>query len=267
MVPAVAQVPVVRLVNTTRPGSEFRIGDRFEIRIIGAPNQPISVRTSRQGRTDWSPLIGSTDSAGQWSTGGQFEKRDFGSWSEIWTVGGKLASLAIQFDVNTPPYLPGGQYLGETSGPNTSVHCETREGLQLFITPALADPFLAPDGRLVYGRPQTQSQSQYHSEILEYLMATGIGPEGIHLQTSQGGLGDGTAELISNLIGGNALTGDETRNVLAILRSSFEMPESMLPSAKEPSRTLLLLRHLSDITDESSVRSEIDGTIAYFLAR
>ena len=87
-------------------------------------------------------------------------------------------------------------------------------------------------------------------------MATGIGPAGIHLQTSQGGLGDGTAELISNLIGVNALTEDETRNALAILRSSFEMPESMLPSAREPSRTLLLLLHLRNITGESSLKRD-----------
>ena len=219
MVPAVAQVPLVRLVNASSPGRDFRVGDRFEIYIIAAPNQPISVRTSRQGRTDWSPVIGSTDGAGQWSRGGQFEKRDFGCWSEMWTVGGKLASPAIQFGVNTPPCLPGGQNFATTSGPNMRVDFETSEGLQAFVTPALADPFRAPDGRLVNGRPETQTQSQYYSEILQHLVATGIGPAGIHLQTSQGGLGDGTAELISNLIGVNALTVDETRNSLAILRS------------------------------------------------
>jgi hypothetical protein len=91
-------------------------------------------------------------------------------------------------------------------------------------------------------------------------MATGIGPAGIHLQTSQGGLGDGTAELISNLIGVNALTVDETRNSLAILRSSFEMPESMLPSAREPSRTLLLLLYpVEPITERDNGRAQQEG--------
>jgi hypothetical protein len=98
-------------------------------------------------------------------------------------------------------------------------------------------------------------------------MATGIGPAGINLQTPQGGLGDGTAELISNLIGVNALTVDETRSSLAILRSSFEMPESMLPSAREPLRTLLLLLQLRDITGEPSLKREIGEMIAYFQAR
>ena len=116
---------------------------------------------SRQGRTDWSPVIGSTDSAGQWSTGGQFEKRDFGSWSEVWTVGRKLASPAIQFDVNMPPCLRGGQNFAETSGPNRIVNCETSEGFQTFVTPGPADSFRAPDGRLVNGRPDKKTQSQY----------------------------------------------------------------------------------------------------------
>jgi hypothetical protein len=78
---------------------------------------------------------------------------------------------------------------------------------------------------------------------------------------------DGAAELISNLIGVNTLTEDETRNLLTILRSSLEMPESMLPSAREPSRTLLLLRHLKEITDGSTLKREIEETIAYFEAR
>jgi len=65
----------------------------------------------------------------------------------------------------------------------------------------------------------------------------------------------------------NALTEHETRNTLIIVRSSFEKPETMLPSAREPSKTLLLLRHLRDITDKSSLRGEIDETIAYFQGR
>jgi hypothetical protein len=211
-------------------------------------------------------VIASTDSAGQWSTAGQFEKRDFGDWSEIWTVGGKLASPAIQFRV-APPCEPGAQYRAMVFGPNVMVTCETNEGVQTFVTPNSADPFRAPDGRLANGRRETRTQVQYYSEILQHYMAAGIGPAGIHLQTPEGGLGDGTAELISNLIGANALTPNEIRNSLAILRSSFEHPETMLPSAREPSRTLLLLRHLEELTGEPGLKREIDETIAYFQAR
>jgi hypothetical protein len=47
VVPAVAQSPVVQLTNATHPSSkDFRIGDRFELVIVGAANQPVSVRTS-----------------------------------------------------------------------------------------------------------------------------------------------------------------------------------------------------------------------------
>jgi hypothetical protein len=65
ILPAAAQSPLARLLNVSRPGStDFQIGDRFEILISGAPSQPVSVRTTMHGRTDWSPIVGSTDSSG-----------------------------------------------------------------------------------------------------------------------------------------------------------------------------------------------------------
>jgi len=266
IVPAVAQIPLVSLLNASRPGSDFQIGDRFEIVIAAAPNQRVSVRTSRQGRTDWSPVVGSTDNTGRWFTGGQFEKRDFGSWGEIWTVGGKFASPAIQFSVNAP-CLPSGHQSLFMSGPNMILNCETTEGTQTFATPALSDSFRTPDGRLVNGRASEQTQEQYHSELLEHFMANGMGTTPVALQSSRGGLGDETADLISKLIGVNALKEDETRNSLAIVRAAFEKPENIQPTAKEPSRTLLLLRHLADITDPGNLKREIDETIAYVQAR
>jgi hypothetical protein len=267
VVPAVAQVPLVSLLNASRPGSDFQIGDRFEIVITAAPDQRISVRTSRQGRMDWSPVVGSTDSTGRWSTGGQFEKRDFGSWGEIWTVGGKFASPAIQFSVNAPCLPSGRNQSLFMSGPNMILNCETTEGTQTFATPALSDSFRTPDGRLVNGRASEQTQEQYHSELLEHFMANGMGTTPVALQSSRGGLGDETADLISKLIGVNALNENEIRNSLAIVRAAFEKPENIQPTAKEPSRTLLLLRHLADITDPGNLKREIDETIAYFQAR
>jgi len=267
IVPAVAQIPLVSLLNASRPGRDFQIGDRFEIVITTAPNQLVSVRTSRQGRTDWSPVVGSTDSTGRWSTGGQFEKRDFGSWREIWTVGGKLASPVIQFSVNAPCLPSGRDHFLFLSGPNMILNCETTEGTQTFRTPGLSDSFRTPDGRLVNERASEQTREQYQSELLEYFMANGAGTTPVSLQSSQGGLGDETADLISKFIGVNALNEDETRNSLAIVRAAFEKPENIQPTAKEPSRTLLLLRHLADITDSGNLRREIDETIAYFQAR
>jgi hypothetical protein len=266
IVPAVAQIPLVRLLNTSRPGSDFQIGDRFEIVITAAPNQRVSLRTSRQGRTDWSPVVGSTDSTGRWSTGGHFEKRDFGSWVEIWTVGGKLASPVIQFSVKAP-CLPSGRNQAFMSGPNMILNCETSEGTQTFATPSLSDSFRTPDGRLVNGRASEQTQEQYYSELLQHFIANGMGTAPVALQSSRGGLGDETADLISKLIGVNALNEDETRNCLLIVRAAFEEPKNTQPTAKEPSRTLLLLRHLADITDPGNLKREIDETITYFQAR
>ena len=88
VIPAAAQRSMVRLINAARPGStDFQIGDRFEIVIPGAADQPVSVRTTRDGRTDWGPVIGRTDISGRWSATGEFTKSDFGNWSEAWTVG------------------------------------------------------------------------------------------------------------------------------------------------------------------------------------
>ncbi len=252
-----------------RPFSrDFQVGDRFEILITGAPNQPVSVRTTMHGRTDWGPVIGSTDSTGRWSKAGQFEKSDFGDWSEVWTVGGKLASPAIHFSVNAP-CLPGRPGFQVSTGYNMSVKCETADGRQTFATPSTPDSFRTPDGRLVPGRASEQTPEEYHTGILQDLITGGkeMGTARISLQSARGGLGDETAELITKLIGGNALSEDEVRNVLAISRAAFEEPESIAPQAREPSRTLLLLRHLADGSDRGSLQNEIAGTIAFLQSR
>ncbi len=98
-------------------------------------------------------------------------------------------------------------------------------------------------------------------------MANGMGATPVSLQSSRGGLGDETANLVGKLIGVNALTEGETRNLLAIVRAAFEKPENIQPTAKEPSRTLLLLRHLADVSDQGILKREIIETIAYFQAR
>jgi hypothetical protein len=55
-IPVGAQSPTVQLTNATRlESSDFRIGDRFDIVVNGAADQPVSVRTTMNGRTDWGP--------------------------------------------------------------------------------------------------------------------------------------------------------------------------------------------------------------------
>jgi len=262
---------MVRLVNTSRPASRnFQIGDQFEILITGAPHQPISVRTVMNGTTDWSPVIASTDDTGRWSTTGRFEKNDFGGGTEIWSVGGKLASPVIRFNVQAH-CPPGGRRFQGGSGANGFLICETSEGTQTFVTPPASDSVRTPDGRLIPRRkPGNMTPDEYHMDILEYLITSQdkdvVDPR-ISLQSSSGGLGDEVAGLIARLIGINALSDDETRNVLKIIHASFEKPESIAPSARVPSKTIHFLLHLADLTDQDSLKHQIADTIDYIQNR
>jgi hypothetical protein len=153
------------------------------------------------------------------------------------------------------------------SGPYVARTCDTAEGRQTFVTPSLADPFRTPDGRLVNGPPSEQTPEEYHREVLQHLITSGTDPTRVAIQSSSGGLGDETADLIGTLIGVNALYEDETRNLLSLIRAAFEKPETIQPSARIPSRTLLLLRHLEDFTYQDDLKREIAETIAYVRAR
>jgi hypothetical protein len=269
VIPAAARNPLVRLVNASHPASSvFQVGDRFEVLVTGAPNQPVSVRTTMNGRTGWGPIIGSTDSTGRWSTAGQFEKSDFGGWYEVWTVGGKLASPAVQFSVNAP-CLPGGRGMAFTSGPNVMQTCETAEGSQSFSTSPGSNSFLTSDGSLV---PRSsigqEAQDVYQMGILQHLItAQGQSTGPVALWSSRGSRGDEMAELITNLIGVNALSEGEIRNVLWIVRNAFAKPETLAPGTNYPARSLKLLRHLADLTDDSSLQQQIAETLEYVQTR
>jgi hypothetical protein len=269
VIPAAGQNPLVRLVNMTNPASgAFQVGDRFEVLVTGAPNQPVSVRTTMNGRTDWSPVIGSTDSTGRWSTAGQFEKSDFGGWYEVWTVGGKLASPTVEFSVDAP-CLPGGQGMAFTSGPNVVRTCETAEGSQTFSISFASASFRMPDARLVPWRSiEQETQDVYQTGILQELITGGRQSTGpVALWSSRGSRGDETAELITNLIGVNALSEGEIRNVLSIVRNAFAKPETLAPGTNYPARSLKLLRHLADLTDDSSLQRQIAETVEYVQTR
>jgi hypothetical protein len=253
-VAAAAENPVVALFNLTRPlTTDFQIGDRVEIRVMGAPNQQVSVRTTRRGRTDWGPVIASTDSAGRWSTFVQLKESDFGDWNEIWTVAGRVAAGAIRFFVQAP-CLPGGQGHAIVSGPNLSLSCDTAEGSRTFTSAPASAPMQTPE--------------EYPLEILEHFITSEeIGAAAISLQSSRGGLGDETADLIGRLIGSNGLTDSEIRHVLTIIRAAFEKPDTIAPAAKQPANSLRLLRHLDGLTGHERLKQEIAATIAYLQAR
>ncbi len=157
--------------------------------------------------------------------------------------------------------------MARVSGPNVALTCDTADGSQTFVTPSLADPFRTPDGRTVPGRPTEQTPEQYHMEMLEYAISSGDGAARISLSSSSGGLGDETAELIGKLIGVNALSEKETRNALTVIRAAFEKPQTIAPDARDPSRTLVFLRHLAELTGQDALKQQIAETIAYVQAR
>jgi len=262
IIPAAAQGSTARINNTSRPDSnDFQIGDRFEIVITAPADQPVSVRTTRGSRTDWGPVIGWTDSSGRWSTAGQFEKSDFGGWAEFWTVGGKLADPSINIDVQAP-CVEGGPASVNFSGPNRLLSCETAEGPQTFATSSNPDAFRTPDGRLILGSLRSNmTAEEYQAGIMQYLITSRTnGARSLKL-------GDEAGALIMKMIGVNALSEDEKRNVLSIIHTAFEKPDRIPEDAKDPSATLLLLRNLADSASQESLKQQISETMAYVLAQ
>jgi hypothetical protein len=250
ILPVFAQPPAVRLTNATHPSTtDFQIGDRFEILVTGPANQPVSVRTTMHGRTDWSPIIGWTDLAGRLSTTGLFEKTDFGDWNEVWTVGGKLANPSVHFSV-TAPCLKDGRAFVMQSGPNMSMTCETSQGSQTFGTPSDSDPFRTPDGRLIPGRNSlNMTAEQYHTEILESFILGNMREAPRKMAADAG-------TLLTHLVGPNAFSEKEMQNALAILRDALDKDA-----------TVALLRNLLDSTDQPSLKQQIAETLAFVQTR
>ena len=256
--PVVAQKAVVEIRNVSRPASrEFQIGDKFEIVVHGPGDQPVSVRTSLQGRTDWGPVIGRTDSSGRWSVSGQFEKSDFGQWTEVFTVGGKLAQPVVQILVSAPCPKEAPHTVWATGLPMGET-CETSDGNQSFVTLSETESFRTPDGRTVPGRDRSSmTAEQYQMELMESRITNSAVRGRLRL------FGDEAASLITKIIGDNALNEQETLNVLAIVDAAFEDPRLLSPITREPVATLPLLRSLAEATDSQSLKERIAETVAF----
>ena len=253
VLPLAAQTPSVRIVNETNPSStEFQVGDAYRIEVVGAPNQAISIRSMRAGRIDWGSPVAWTNAAGRWSTSGRFENKDFGDWNQVWTIGGKLAATPIRFYVKAPCLPNNGDAFYFQSGINIVVTCVTAGLDRTFATPSNDTTAQTPD--------------QYHQEILSHFITVG-GGEGVALSSAEGGLGDHTADLIDKVVGANALTGAETRNVLTLMKGAFEKPESIAPDARRPWKSLAFLRALEERTDDQGVKTQIEETIAHLQTR
>ena len=79
--------------------------------------------------------------------------------------------------------------------------------------------------------------------------------------------GDEAGALIAKIIGPDALSESETRNVLSIVRAAFENPEHIPPESKDPSRTLLLLQNLVAAAADATLKQEIAATVAFLQAQ
>jgi hypothetical protein len=249
-----AQSPAARIINATRPGSaDYQVGDRWQILVSGAANKPVSVRTMRQGRTDWGPVIGSTDSSGRWSVTGRFEKADYGGWSEVWTVGGKAANPVVSFSV-TAPCIPGRtQLYGQSGAFSEFLICDTGSGPETF-TPS-ADPFRTPDGRAIPDpMPSTETAEQYRMGIMQSLISTG--------NTEASKLDAEAGDLVMKMTGVNALTPAEIRNVLLIVRAAYSQIQFRAGEAQKPGM-LLLLQRLDGETDQPGLKREISEMIDF----
>jgi hypothetical protein len=200
-------------------------------------------------KTDWGPVIASTDASGRWSTRGTFEKADFGAWYEVWTVGGKVANPVLSFSVNAP-CTEGGQGLLQESGPNIARTCDTHDGKQTFVTPSDGDSFRTPDGRVIPAVSRSNMTAEaYRMEILQSVV-TGSAPATPGKRMTHAG------ELIGKLIGVNGLTEAESRKVLAIVHAEG-VPEA------EKTATLALLRQLADGAESQGLKDEIASTIEF----
>jgi hypothetical protein len=256
-----AQTPHVQITNTTRPSSStFKVGDEYRILITASSNQAVSVRTMRNGRTDWGPIIGWTDARGVWSTSGKYERGDFGDWAESWTVGATLADPVLRFSVDAPchegdPY--GVSYMGSVR----AVYCPTDEGNETFITPTDQDALRTPDGRTIPGHLRTEPAEAYQMRILQ------SGIDGEVMAGAYRQFGDDAAIQITKMIGTNALTETEISHVLAITRAAFARPNYLRDNVKDPAAMLQLLNNLSSRTDQQNLKQQITETISYVLDR
>jgi hypothetical protein len=205
-------------------------------------------------------MIGRTDMSGRWSTAGKFEQGDFGNWSEAWTVGGKLANPVVTFSVHAP-CLESPDMVTAT-GIHWAETCETSQGWQTFSTASDTEPFRTLDGRVIPGRVRSEmTAEQYQMETMEFRITSD--PRRMRLRQ----LGDNAAILITKIVGANALSDDEVRNVLSIIRAAFEKADRIPHVAKNSSATLPLLQNLAYATERESLRRQIDETMAFVQAQ
>lgn len=97
--------PTASIVNLTRGGASFTVGDRFQLTIRGAANQPVTGTALQNGVNLGTTAYGSTDATGVRVLTGEMDASTVGTWTEIWAVGGVKAS-PLSFQVAAAPTAP-----------------------------------------------------------------------------------------------------------------------------------------------------------------
>jgi hypothetical protein len=129
-VPPVIAPPPLRpataaILNTSRPGQPFQVGDSWKLVVTGTSNQPVSGTASQDGQSLGTTPYGSTDANGQLVLTGSMDASTVGNWSELWTVG-TVSAPVLTFSVSAAPGQPppsggGGGANNQTTGaPSTA---------------------------------------------------------------------------------------------------------------------------------------------------
>jgi hypothetical protein len=94
----------VQLVNLSRPsaGLAFQVGDRFAVRISGAPNSTVSDVATQNGSTS-TTVHGQTDASGHFAVEATLGPEHIGNWTETWKVGSTTAAPVLSFSVAAAP--------------------------------------------------------------------------------------------------------------------------------------------------------------------
>ncbi len=105
------------LRNLSRPGSDMRVGDSWELTITGRPNAAITAAASHNGASA-TQSFGTTDGSGRKVLTGTYDASVLGSWSQTWTISGQSATISFTV-LPTTPAVSGGA--GSGSGTNPPV--------------------------------------------------------------------------------------------------------------------------------------------------
>jgi hypothetical protein len=94
--------PTAQLVDTTRGGTDFHVGDSFMLTVLGPARQQVTVTQTINGVTGSPFVFGQTDDNGRFFVSGSWAASDAGTYTQVWTAGGLQAVPVLNFVVNNP---------------------------------------------------------------------------------------------------------------------------------------------------------------------